>query len=304
MCVTNGESKYTGFITIPENITYKGITYNVTYIEDRAFENCIDLSSITIPNSVTSIEFRAFAGWSSLNSVKLGNSLNHIGSKAFYECTDLISVKIPDSVISIEDYAFYGCSMSYMNIPNSVSSIGEGAFEECKKLMFVDFGKGLTSISNRAFYNCDLIYLKLGENVESVGDYAFCSSENLPSVILPHSLTYVGKNAFSGCNALLDVFCYNEAPPTTNNSFDLKRALHVPSASIDLYKKVEEWKDFEYIVSLKDDDPQPFNPDPSGINAIVNKHSNKSIIFDLSGKQMKIMKKGINIINGKKIMVK
>ena len=45
--------KYSGDIVIPDVVTYNNIEYNVTSIEERAFQYCIGLTSITIPNSVT-----------------------------------------------------------------------------------------------------------------------------------------------------------------------------------------------------------------------------------------------------------
>ena len=50
-----GKSKYSGSISIPENVINGGVTYSVTSIENDAFYGCSGLTSITIPNSVTSI---------------------------------------------------------------------------------------------------------------------------------------------------------------------------------------------------------------------------------------------------------
>ena len=94
---------YTGTIVIPASVTYASVTYSVTSIGDYAFDDCIGLTSVTIPNSVTSI-----------------------GDYAFYGCSSLTSVTIPNSVTSIGDYAFYNCSgLTSVTIGNSVTSIGE-----------------------------------------------------------------------------------------------------------------------------------------------------------------------------------
>ena len=53
---------YSGNITIPETITYNYIKYSVISIGKYAFDECSDLTSVTIPNSVTSIGDHAFSG--------------------------------------------------------------------------------------------------------------------------------------------------------------------------------------------------------------------------------------------------
>ena len=45
---------YSGSITIPESFQYKGQTYHVTSIGDKAFSGARNLKSITIPKSITS----------------------------------------------------------------------------------------------------------------------------------------------------------------------------------------------------------------------------------------------------------
>ena len=51
---------YSGSIAIPNNVTYGGREYRVKNIDNRAFDDCSGLTSVTIPNSVTSIGSSAF----------------------------------------------------------------------------------------------------------------------------------------------------------------------------------------------------------------------------------------------------
>ena len=54
------DNEYSGTVNIPKTVSYNGTTYSVTSIEEWAFYDCIDLTSIEIPNSVTSIGEAAF----------------------------------------------------------------------------------------------------------------------------------------------------------------------------------------------------------------------------------------------------
>ena len=122
-------------ITIPESIYYKGFTFKVTSINDFAFENCKNLTSITIPNSVTSIGNSAFKNCKNLTSVTISNSVKTIGGDTFSGCTSLKNVTIPDSVTSIEYGAFYNCkNLVNVTIPNTLTNIGAHAFYICDNL--------------------------------------------------------------------------------------------------------------------------------------------------------------------------
>ncbi len=91
------------------------IPYGTKSIENYAFYNCPNLTSISIPNSVTSI-----------------------GDNAFYSCTGLTSMTIPDSVTSIGCCVIYDCtSLESITIPDSVTNINVGNFYECPNIKFV-----------------------------------------------------------------------------------------------------------------------------------------------------------------------
>ena len=115
----------------------------VKSIGDSAFYDCTRLTSVTIPNSVTSIGARAFHNCSSLTSVTIGNSVAMVGDWAFEGCNSLTSIEIPSSVTTIRQFAFQYCtSLTSVTLPNSVTNIGDATFQYCRNLENVTFENG------------------------------------------------------------------------------------------------------------------------------------------------------------------
>ena len=79
-------SKPTGDLTIPESVTFGGISFPVTSIGRSAFEYCSGLTSVTIPGSVTSIGVGAFFGCSGLKRIDAypNPAKVSMGSDVFY----------------------------------------------------------------------------------------------------------------------------------------------------------------------------------------------------------------------------
>ena len=205
-----------------------------------------------------------------------------IGSGAFYDCSSLTSVTIPNSVTSIRNSAFFGCSsLTSITIPNSVTSIGNWAFWNCS---------GLTSVT-------------IPNSVTSIGDYAFDGCKGLTSVTIPKSVTSIGDEAFDGVD-LTTVVSLIENPFVIEGKSSSFRAfsvntfnnatLYVPVGTIDKYKATNGWKDFAYIVEGT----------PTGIKVIENTQNKNATVYDLNGVRLSEPKKGINIINGQKVIVK
>ena len=90
---------------IKDKVEIGGKTYNVTYIDEEAFDSCNSLKSVTIPSSITKIGFGAFGYCTSLTSVTIPSSITEIGEAAFAN-TGLKEIKIPSSVKLIEEHAF------------------------------------------------------------------------------------------------------------------------------------------------------------------------------------------------------
>lgn len=147
----------------------------VTSIGFRAFEECQELTSITIPDGVTIIDDRAFCECSELASITLPDSLTSIGDDVFVSCSKLTSITLPEGLTSIGCDAFDECSgLTSITIPDSVTSIGYGAFYRCSGLTSIIIPDGVTSIGDWTFYECSaLTSVTLPESVTSISDKAF-----------------------------------------------------------------------------------------------------------------------------------
>ncbi len=257
-------------VTIPNSVTSIGacafeycsglpsvtIPNSVTSIGNSAFYYCSGLTSVTIGNSVKNIGNYVFAYCSGLTSVTIPNNVTSIGVEAFRNCTGLTSVTIPNSVRSIRDRAFYYCSgLTSVTIPNSVTSIGNSVFYYCSNLTSITIPNSVTSIGQDAFRSCSgLTSIAIPNSVKSIGNSAFQDCAGLTSVAIGSGVNDIGDKAFAKCSKLLDIHCYAEKVPSATDAFTdsnyQNATLHVPSASVESYKKTEPWSGFSNIVAI------------------------------------------------------
>ena len=214
----------------------------VVGIEEKVFENCSNLTGITIPDSVTSIGNEAFSGCSNLTGITIPDSVTSIGIGAFRGCSGLTSITIPfvgekadgtgarhfsyifgasingmnyylpeslkEVIItggtSIGDEAFSGCSgLTNVTILGKVTYIGRSAFDGCSGLTSVTIGDGVEEIGSQAFYGCtSLSSVNIPNSVKEIGSSAFRDCISLQSIFLPIIVNSVGQGAFSGCSQL------------------------------------------------------------------------------------------------------
>ena len=213
--------------TVSARYTVKTGTISIT---DSAFSNCINITSIIVPDGVTNIGAYAFYGCTNLVTVTLPKGVISIGKYAFLDCSSLFSIQIPDSVTSIGDSAFSNCeSLISVTLPSGVTGIGKFTFNECKNLASIKIPSGVTSIGSCAFYGCKkltsvtipnsvtsigvsafrectgLTSVTLSNNITEVSDYAFYGCSSITNITLPSGVTRIGKSAFCNCSSLNEV---------------------------------------------------------------------------------------------------
>jgi hypothetical protein len=192
---------------------------SVTSIADRAFINCLSITSVTIPNGVQTIGELAFANCQTLTSVTIPGSVTDIGSRAFNSCPELASVILPDGLTSMGSEAFSYCtSLISVTVPESVTSIGYGAFMNCTGLTSINVDPGNTVYASidGVLYNKEITSLiqcpagkggafDIPEGVTSIGGIAFYSCTGITSLAIPDSLVTIGNDAFGNCQSLTGV---------------------------------------------------------------------------------------------------
>ena len=102
-----------------------------------AVAECVKLKSISIPATVTAIEDRAFENCRMLSSVTFAKNgaLTRIGNWAFYNNHELTNLVIPEGVTEVGHAAFYGCTyLKEMILPSTMQTIADNAFSQCQKV--------------------------------------------------------------------------------------------------------------------------------------------------------------------------
>ena len=228
----DGSAKSTGSydIKIPEKIHEKSGDYTVTAIGDKAFYDCRDLKSVTIPQSVTSIGDYAFFQCISLKTLSFGEksfgenietNIKTIGKDAFYYCIELDNVTIPQSVTSIGSEAFRFCNnMKSLTINGAIEVMGAYAFAGCISLETISLGENIKTIGYHAFDSCisiNLTNVTIPENVTTIrpGTFSFC--KHLEYIMLPAGLTSF-QDSLKGCPAECVIY-YNNDKDTARRWF-------------------------------------------------------------------------------------
>ena len=165
----------------------------VTNIGDFAFQDCINLTNITIPDGVMYIEDYAFRRCTGLINVEIPNSVISIGDSAFCNCENLVNISLPNSITTIKDCAFEGCdSLTNITIPDSIKVINRSVFEGCDSLTDIYIPDNVTIIGERAFHGCKgLTDIIIPDSIVSIGIGAFSKTPFLENQTT--DIKYVGK---------------------------------------------------------------------------------------------------------------
>ena len=147
-----------------KSVTEVVIPKGVAVIGDRAFYGCINLTTVTIPDSVTSIGFDAF---SETALVKNQDGLKYVDMWCVGSDNDIIEVMIQMGTIGIADHAFSYCRrLESITLPEGVRFIGDYAFADSFDPLIVyqetsvTIPDSVTHIGFNAFVECSSVLIR------------------------------------------------------------------------------------------------------------------------------------------------
>lgn len=177
-----GDSAFRGStitsIIIPDSVTSMG---------SYTFAACSKLKKCIFGNGLTQVPESVLNNCVLLTSVTLPKKVESIGRYAFVNCESLSAISLPDSLTSIGAGAFYGCTqLREISVPPMVSILGDSSDQ--------DYG---------VFQNCsNLKDVVLPVAITKLNAYTFAGCTSLEDVIIPYRVRILGKGVFNGCNAL------------------------------------------------------------------------------------------------------
>ncbi len=209
----DGNATITGYsgsvsaLAIPQTID----GHTVVAIGNGAFRGSC-LVNVTIPDTVTEIGYSAFEDCKQLSSVSLSSNLVKLGSSAFSNCTSLTSIRIPKSLERADaggsgDYApFIGCAaLSDIELETGMTKIPANLLRDCPGFTTITIPDTVTEIGFCAFAGTNLTSIVIPDTVTEIGDWAFEDCKQLSSVSLSSSMVILGSGAFSDCASLTSI---------------------------------------------------------------------------------------------------
>lgn len=319
------------------SVTSVSLPSTLKGIGSYAFESARSLSSITLPEGLEYIGEHAFDG-AKLSSITIPSTVASIGKGAFY-CENMVRVNwnavdaiakgpfsssiekitFGEGVKRVPDELMSNCSGLVRAIFSStIEEIGAGAFSGCESLKRIDWAENgaLKKIGGGAFYyNMAIEEFVFPEGVQEIGNYVFgtgsyYASKQTPlrSITIPSTVTHIGYYLVpnAGCQNVEKVISYVENPQPIGGdlsegeyAFDyFGGTLYVPYETKEKYEAQPSWRSRNKAMKIEE-----FGI-PDGISTPVTSEKNSNVTYNLQGQRMTETKKGLNIINSKKVLVR
>ncbi len=243
-CNCSAENAFDEKLIIPDG---------VTEIPEGAFKATFDsltpnFKELVIPDSVTLIQDRSFENCKYLETITFGKGVTEIGADVFKSCESLKSLTIPENIKKINEQAFFGCGLESFTLPEGIE-LTDGIFASNKNLEKAVIPKGVTYFESKW--------------ADSPGRFLFSGCKNLKSVEIKSE--EVPTDIFEKDSKLREVKLSNDVIKINRNAFGIERSygdttelsLHIPE-SVEVIEDIGAPKDVTVIYGKKGSEAEKY----------------------------------------------
>ena len=148
------------------NFTLTSVTFeqpsNIRAIGKGAFQGCVALPSVVIPNSVETLGTEVMSECYNLRSVDFQTGdddrvlIKVLPKNAFYQCPRLAALDLPEGIEEIADYAVQTClSLKTIHLPNTLRHIGGHFLCDAKSLETLTIPASVDRIDGAFLHGCE-----------------------------------------------------------------------------------------------------------------------------------------------------
>jgi len=225
------------------------------YIDEYAFANCFNLTSINFVDGLETIGDYAFKS-TKLEKLNIPSSVNKIGINPFTDCSYLTEIQVDtlnpyyssynysNTICEKENHKIIsGCKKTV--IDETIVEIGKDAFNGTG-LTEITIPNGVKTIENNCFANNALKVINTN-NVSVINDGAFMDNSKLETITFSSNLKIINSSIVSRCDKLDEVVLPNGVELICLDAFYnfLGKKVIIPNSI-----KVVEEKAFSYCSRL------------------------------------------------------
>ncbi len=166
---------------------------------DGTFQDCISLTSITLPSSLQYISYNTFKD-SGITSINLPASVRYVYPGAFAAenlSTITVDAANPYMLVGGDGCVYSKDGSTLLAVPTAM----EGVLD-LSNTTITTLGGGVSAGGSVFAGNTKITRVLLPDTLETINNYAFQNMTGLLNIEIPASVTTIGQYAFDGCTAL------------------------------------------------------------------------------------------------------